>query len=172
MVIGVDPGSYGGICVIDDNNKIVYANKLSNDHDDIIEKIKVVSSMSKTLFLESPISVNTNKTICNKLFFLNGFITGVSVSFGIDVTHCHPSHWKKYMKLSANKDLSIKKAIEIFGNFKEMAYSIGSTKDGIAEAALIAYYGKNINTFYPDSNKLIKPKKQGKARNYQTTIQF
>lgn len=156
-VIGIDPGKHGGIVVIDDDNKIIYAKDFSSSHEIIAERLIYVSKYSLNIFLESAISMKTNIKITNQLFFINGYITGFAESLLFEVIHCNPCHWKKVMKVTSDKQTSINLALSLFPNFEEVMYAHGSYKDGIAEAALIAYYGKNLNHIFPETEQ--KPKK-------------
>lgn len=174
-VIGIDPGAKGAICLVNENNKVLYLNDMSNNLElislrlnDIIECIdkNIIDIKNVSVFLESAISANTNRKINNHLFFMNGFITGISFSHNLEIIHTHPSHWKKIMGVSSDKDTSIRKAVELFPDVKDkIIYAHGSYKDGLSESLLIAYYGLHLNKYYPEMSQI--QKKQNKRVNQE-----
>ena len=69
-----------------------------------------------------------------------GIFEGIGAALDIDVITVRPQVWKKHFNLSKNKQESIDLALHIYPQLKE--YIKKSSDDGIAEAALIAEYGR------------------------------
>jgi len=159
-VVGIDPGSKGGFAVINkETHKVKYIKEFSNDKEIIIKFLKEAREFADIVYLEKAISVSTNRTICNNLFFINGFITGVAECLGYEVLRFHPSHWKNIMKTCSDKEVSINLAIKLFPEAKEeIEYAHGSYKDGLGEALLIAYYGIVYSMYYPETDQIKKDK--------------
>jgi len=161
-IIGIDPGKKGGISLVTEDNAVLYINDFSNDHELIRNRLLDIIKMFpfveiESVFLEAPISVGTNRTINNYLFFINGFITGVAESIGLKVIRTNPMHWKKVMGVTSDKSTSIQKSLELFPTVAdEVNYAHGSYKDGLAESLLIAYYGLHLNKFYPETSQIKK----------------
>ena len=164
IIVGIDPGKRGGICAIDENNRILLLKDISSDYELILYRFSQINDeigydKIDSIFLESAISVQTNRTINNQLFFMNGFITGVAYALGINVVLTQPGHWKKVIGVTSDKSTSIEKAIHLFPSaIEEITFAHGSYKDGISEALLIAYYGMHLNKFYPEGSQM----KEGK----------
>lgn len=72
-----------------------------------------------------------------------GFIEGVLSSFGIQQFLVPPQTWKKFYRLHSDKKLSIKRCRELYPDVC-LLRTPRCTKesDGMAEALLIASYGK------------------------------
>lgn len=174
-IIGIDPGAKGGIALVTDNNEILFLENISNDKSDIHRKISdILLGFSyvaiRSAFLESAISMHTNRAVNNNLFFINGYITGILESFGIKVVHTMPAHWKKVMSVTSNKQTSLDKAEELFPTIKQELRAERKTyRDGLAEALLIAYYGLHLNQYYPEKSQI--PAKR-KERNKQREIKL
>lgn len=173
-VIGIDPGKKGGICLVTEDNAVLYINDFSSDHEIIRNRISEILKCYpfveiKTVFLEAPISMMTNRKINDSLFFINGYITGVCETMGLEVIRTNPMHWKKVMGVTSDKSTSIRKSKELFPNIaEEISYARGSYQDGLAEALLIAYYGLHLNKYYPETSQL---KKKSKSKSNKTNKQ-
>ena len=71
-----------------------------------------------------------------------GGIRGLVTSFKIPVTPVPPNTWKKAVGASADKKQCVARACEIFPRYADLFYGPkGGIKDGLAEAALIAFFG-------------------------------
>ena len=154
LIASIEPGRNGGICVTDKNSIIHYLSKLSANKKIIKECLKEVRGLTNILFLESAISMQTNRTTCNNLFFLNGYITGYANGIGMQVVSCSPRHWKNCMHLSKNKDESIIRAMELFNIEKELLSYPKYSRDGLAEALLLGYYAFHYFPFYPEKDQI------------------
>ncbi len=154
-VVAIDPGKNGGICVVSDKLRILYLEQWNSEPEEIQRQLKLVRDFTDLLFLESAISMTTNRTVCNKLFYQNGYIVGYAEALGFRVVSCSPRHWKNVMQLTSDKQLSISKAKEIYSN-ADKYFSKFPKKglDGIAEALLLAYYGYSYFMHYPEDGNI------------------
>jgi len=170
--IGIDPGKYGGIAILDINGKIIHLDVITNElvsaRNTISNALSKIGNCSDAkVFLESSISVGINAKVEGDLHFLNGFLYGCihAINPLIEVIRSNPSHWKKVMHLSSDKQISINLAIKLYPEITKDVFFLHH-KDGVAEAILLAHYGKELNKFYPESSQLKKIKQKVK----QSTI--
>ena len=73
---------------------------------------------------------------------VTGIVVGMIAAHYIPVYYVKPSVWKFQMKLTSSKGLSVNKARTLWPDNADL---FTRTKDGRAEAALIAYFGKRFN---------------------------
>jgi len=71
-----------------------------------------------------------------------GVIKGIVGTLSLSVTFVRPQMWKKALGLTADKGQARQRATELFPNNAESFKRVKD--DGRAEAALIAYYGKQV----------------------------
>ncbi len=73
-----------------------------------------------------------------------GGLQAMAASMSIDVTKVTPRTWKKYFGLGPDKKDAVAHAVSLFPEYEELFYGPrGGLRDGIAEAALIAFYGRH-----------------------------
>lgn len=68
-----------------------------------------------------------------------GVVHGIMAGFSIPVTATSPGVWKSLLNLSSDKNLSRKRASELFPLYADTFEKV--TADGLAEAALLAWLG-------------------------------
>ena len=74
--------------------------------------------------------------------FVAGGIRGLLAGFKIPLTYVPPGTWKKAVGASSDKRQCVARACEIFPKHADLFHGPqGGIKDGLAEAALIAWYG-------------------------------
>lgn len=144
IYIGIDPGQTGGIAIIDDLNKNSVAYPYSS--------IKLIEICKKFQDNKNRIRIYVEKVhamphqgVTSMFNFGMGYgkILGILEAFEFKYNLVTPQSWKKYVGVTANKQTSISKAQYLFPEV-----SLLPTKrcrvpnDGMAEALLIAYYGK------------------------------
>jgi hypothetical protein len=77
-----------------------------------------------------------------KFGYVAGGMRGIIASHKIPVKLVPPNIWKMSMQVSADKQQCVDKACELFPEYAGQFYGPkGGLKDGVAEAALIAWYG-------------------------------
>lgn len=142
IYMGIDPGKNGAIAIIDNdkveilpysNINIVTAGNYCNDHGGcacIIEKVHAMPGQG----VSSMFSFGQNY----------GYITGVLNALNIYPLEVTPQKWKKYYGLHTDKQASIETAQNLFKGVNLYKTPRCKNKhDGMAEALLIANYGKN-----------------------------
>ena len=140
MIIGIDPGLKGAFCFLYPRKPpVVIAMPLMpnsgrrNLHD-LDEQMSIIKFSGASLVAIEDV------TRPAKLTRHQGFLIGVAKCAGIDVVHIRPQIWKKHYGIGPDKSESIAKALELMP-------SLGDTiklksHDGLAEAALIAWFAK------------------------------
>lgn len=151
MICGIDPGLNGGIAFI--SKKDVYAVRIP------LYKIKIGGKVRSFLDLPNILDlIDEHKTdriyiekqqampsqgvsSTFKTGFNYGIYIGSFVALGYDYIEVTPRQWKKDLEVPADKELSMQRASELMpeasGQWPFKAY------DGVAEAAMIAYWGLN-----------------------------
>lgn len=159
IYIGIDPGQKGGIAII----KEIIRNPMEDD----IQKIELLETplndkeidvMSIAMFLRMHITEN-EKAFCiiekaqpmpkqgvTSVFNYGegyGELKSMLKFLKIPFQEVRPQVWKKEFNLNTDKKRSASTCINLFPNIKEQLYTPrGRLKDGIAEALLLAEYGK------------------------------
>lgn len=151
MIVGIDPGIKGGIAALKDNGELLIAQPLSTPYE-IADQISFIKAI--------PVDEASFRTWVEEPFIKPGTasqstFTGL-VNYGILLKsieiYCRnfhtvkPNVWKSSFKLSKDKQKSMDLCLMLYPESKEYIYGPeGGMKDGIAEAILIAYYGKLWN---------------------------
>lgn len=153
MIIGVDPGITGAICLLDGPDiitlvdmparKIVVGKKNRNTID-LIELEKIVRKLeAPTAYVEKVQSFPQNGGVANFNFGMAyGQILGALAMLGCRIEYVTPQKWKKALGVTSDKQTSINAFHQIFTDCEDLVYL--KKHDGRAEAALIAYYGQRI----------------------------
>lgn len=144
IYIGIDPGQTGGIAIIDDLNKNSVAYPYSS-----IKLIEICKQFQDNknrikIYVEK-VHAMPHQGVTSMFNFGMGYgkILGILEAFEFKYNLVTPQSWKKYVGVTADKQTSIRKAQYLFPEV-----SLLPTKrcrvpnDGMAEALLIAYYGK------------------------------
>lgn len=151
MICGIDPGLSGGIAFIDTDEYSLNANrapvlkiKKGTQNKRYIDAWKIM-----TLFTEfDPEHVYIEKQQAMpkqgvSSTFVTGFgygvYLGMFIALGIPYTEVNVREWKRDFGLSSDKDESRKRASELMPRGKQFWQQ--KNEDGVAEAALIAYWG-------------------------------
>jgi len=148
-VLGIDPGLYGAIATW--NGRILHVAdvpivpaKSRGNEINLPALVDIIDKFSEPPFLVAFIErsgVRPQEGIASA--HKNGLVSGILL--GCVATHCRnivrptPTKWKKAMGLTADKNYSRTKAIEIFPSFHHRFRL--KKHHGRAEAALLAYYG-------------------------------
>ena len=163
VYIGIDPGARGGIAVIRNNGKAeTYAFTKADDNIhitlDLPEDIDTTVTLEE--FLEFCTGYGEKKCYIERVHSMPhdshtrafafgenyGFIRGMLRAKGIVYEAVTPQKWKKFFGLSADKCESIRKAKELFPDVNlKRTPRCKVDHDGMAEALLIAEYGRMQN---------------------------
>ena len=143
MIIGIDPGAKGGEALI--TSRLVYA-AWPYSADTLITHLK--GNPEAICYIEKVHAMPGQGVTSMFNFGRNyGEILGILKAFNIKVIEVPPQRWKKEFDLiGKDKKASIDKAKELFpeANLKRTP-RCRTDSDGIAEALLIAEYGRRQN---------------------------
>jgi crossover junction endodeoxyribonuclease RuvC len=156
LIIGVDPGFSGAIAVYSPSQKSIIAvtdmpttSKSAQSKPQIVlselqEFIAPYALYSRLAIIEDVGAMPGQGVVSMFRFgFATGIMHGMLGSFGIPITTVKPSIWKPSLGLQREKHHAIEKAKQLF---PKSANQFTRTKDGRAEAALLAYFGTRIPT--------------------------
>ena len=153
-ILGIDPGLSGGIALIDttdrDNQSIqairtpIYSFKKGNKNKRFLDMLSIINYMIEFepdhAFIEKQQPYpkqGLSSTFMTGLGY--GIYLGLLVSQGVSYTEVAPTKWKKTLGISADKDEARKRASELMPSASDL-WKL-KCEDGVAEAALLAYYG-------------------------------
>lgn len=140
---GIDPGAKGSICVIDESNKIMYLNTMSENN--LIMCFSVFKDKDIIVCVEK-VGAMPGQGVTGMFNFGKGagFIEGVLSAYAIPYQLVPPQTWKKEFGLiHKDKSDSIRVCKQLFP-----AADLLPTKrcrkesDGLAESLLLACYAK------------------------------
>ena len=149
-IMGIDPGKYGGIVLLHDDDFEVDATAFQMPYDHSVKQAKgsayYKDEMADILIEFNPdVVVIEHVTRPNSLVRCMALFEGIAAARDIECVKVTPLKWKKYFKLSRDKQESIDLALRIYPQLQEFIDEAGKDKDGIAEAALIAEYHRVAN---------------------------
>ncbi len=149
-ICGVDPGLSGGIALLDpqtdkliaviDMPQIKRGSRSDLDLHSLAPFIAAHAAIIKYAVIED-VGAMPGQGVTGMFTFgkVTGIVVGMLAAHFIPIYYVKPSVWKNVMGLSKDKKASIKKANELYRD-----ESFGKTDDGMAEAALIAHFGKRF----------------------------
>lgn len=149
IYIGIDPGALGGLSAIDENNKIIFAVKMSREnlvnyikyiHNDIIERNDAVIACVEKVGAMPGQGVTSMFSFGKSA----GFIEGVLESFAIPYQLVPPNTWKKSFSLiNKDKKASIETCKQLFPGVNLLPTErCRKESDGIAESLIMALFAK------------------------------
>lgn len=168
MILGVDPGLTGALALYDPaQNRIVRSfnvpvltierNKKARRNLDVHSLVNLVKDILKvspsvTAWIED-VGANPKdgKVGCFTFGWTTGSLYTTLVALGIPVSKVPPVVWKKKLGCTADKDMTLLRASQLMPASVPSWTPVRNERDkedckGIAEAALIAYYGaKNLS---------------------------
>ena len=141
IYVGIDPGLAGGIGIIGSEvNAYAYS---SQKLIEILKKLKEENE-SVEVFVEEVHSM-PQQGVKSMFTFGKGFGTILGILEALDFKYelIKPQTWKAQMHVTSDKKTSIEKAQKLFPNVSLLPTPrCRVPADGLAEALLIAYYGK------------------------------
>jgi len=158
VILGIDPGNYGGFAIIkNDAECSVFAMPKQWEQEQMLNYFKEANTIFPSLKViierpiikphfisklcprcKAPIKTSVLQQGIMTSLINYGILIGVIKTLGIAFEEVESAKWKKYFKLNKDKKTSVKLAKELFPS---LISDIGSN-DGIAEALLIAEYGR------------------------------
>ena len=143
-IIGVDPGKKGGYAIIEDDHYEVFP----WDDDTFVNRLQMIESPAYA-FVEK-VGAMPGQGVTSMFHFGKsaGYIEGVLSAFKIKYDLIPPQRWKKAFELHSDKQESINKCIQLFPKANLLPTSrCKKPSDGMAEALLIAEYGRKFVSF-------------------------
>lgn len=164
IYVGIDPGLSGGIGVVGaepiaypytSKNLITLLKKLRYDNQSVKVYVEEVHSMPQ-------------QGVKSMFTFGKGFgtILGILEALEFKYELVKPQTWKTHVGVTADKRTSVKRAQELFPDVSLLPTPrCRVPADGMAEALLIAYYGKEVSqSFYTPNNS--KSRRVSKYENW------
>lgn len=155
IICGIDPGITGGISFIQDNNSVI-AERVPICSFNIGKKKKTFLDLAKIInrieaYKPSVIFIEKQQAMPNqgvsstfKTGFNYGLYIGTFASQGYSYLEVFPRKWKSDLQVSADKNQARQRASELMPMAKE-SWRL-KCEDGVAESAMIAYWGINYST--------------------------
>ena len=146
IYIGIDPGKNGGIGILKvRNNQLVSASAYVFDETMLINMLFELRCGSDVICNLEHVHAMPKQGVSSTFNFgMNfGFIQGVLKAYGIPYELVTPQKWKKEFSCTSDKNTSIEVCKRLFPNVNLKATErCKKDHDGIAEALLIAEYGR------------------------------
>ena len=141
IYIGIDPGKNGGIAIIDSDGVIAFP---FSEERLLIELDGMAQEYECICYLEHVHAMPKQGVSSTFNFGMNfGFIQGVLKAYGIPYELVTPQKWKKEFSCTSDKNTSIEVCKRLFPGINLKATDrCKKDHDGIAEALLIAEYGR------------------------------
>ena len=141
IYIGVDPGKNGGIAIIDSDGVIAFP---FSEERLLIELDGIAQEYECICYLEHVHAMPKQGVSSTFNFGMNfGFIQGVLKAYEIPYELVTPQKWKKEFSCTSDKNTSIEVCKRLFPNVNLKATDrCKKDHDGLAEALLIAEYGR------------------------------
>ena len=145
IYIGIDPGKNGGIAKI--NTDTGFVKTVTFSEESLISELEGYFMFDKSplrCVLEKVNAMPGQGVVSMFNFGQNyGFIQGVLKAYGIPYELVTPQKWKKEFSCTSDKNTSIEVCKRLFPNVNLKATErCKKDHDGIAEALLIAEYGR------------------------------
>lgn len=145
VIIGIDPGSLGAICILENNRPQFYKLPYFDGCLDVYELSNILASARPhRIIIEKPFIMpgNRNKGLTSQLTNYGALWATCKLSIHGELVEVMPRVWKKALQLGNDKDDSIKKAKEINPNI-DLKLTKRSKVDNhnAAEAFLLAHWG-------------------------------
>lgn len=151
MIIGIDPGLDGGIAILE-GPKALTVHDIPTLKERTRGREVDWAALSRLYmqydifeiehaFIEQVHSMPKQGVASSfKFGYVAGGLRGLVAAWGIPTTMVTPQRWKKGLKLARTKDAAVARASELWPKVNFHGPK-GGLRDGVAEAALIAYYG-------------------------------
>lgn len=146
--LGIDPGKYGAIVCVDGKNVDILSCPKDNEIVYFLDKYKKDSFLTIEKQQSMPRDSNQSAFTVGRGY---GFYEGVITTLCIESLSVSPQKWLKVFNLDSDKLKSIIKVAYMFPDVAETYFHknrngfYNKDIDGIAQAILIALYGKIFN---------------------------
>ena len=138
MILGVDPGRYGGIAMLGNTAVSLYPMPATDGHTYNISAIaKILGMQFPDLLVIERVTRPASLVRCMAIF------EGMGWAMGYRVETVRPQEWKKHFGLGPNKQASLDLARERFPHLAHEFKRV-TRDDGKAEALLLALFAKEV----------------------------
>jgi hypothetical protein len=146
MIIGIDPGANGGVAFIHNEGELYKAFPMPEKKNLAMVISNVILEREETFYCcieKSFPSHNQGITsIFNHGYNYGWYVSTLSI-LNIETIEVLPQVWKSAFKLSKDKQKSMDLCLKLWPESKDLIYGKkGGMLDGVAEALLIAEYGR------------------------------
>lgn len=146
MLLGVDPGLKGGIAFIDTisgqygaypmpvttRQKYTLLHDLKETYGNITAYCEQVQVMGRAFGAKAALSYGQGY----------GELIGILTALGASIHEVRPSVWKRKLNISADKESAILLCERLYPDVELVPKGCRRAQDGLAEAMLIAHYGR------------------------------
>lgn len=148
--IGCDPGLKGGLALITGDGAAIEYDRMPGEPKGIYNFISdalIAADGKATIILEAGGggggTVGAFAAKSAGLYL--GYFRMIGAAFSIPVVEVHPARWKVKMGVKSDKNTSIRMAEQLFPTVNLLFPRCTVKADGVAEALLIAEYGRRNN---------------------------
>ena len=142
--IGIDPGMKGGVAILNDKGLEEYF-PMPDTRKQLCDALRRYEEHNVTCVVEK-VGVMPKQGISSSGKFMKGYgeILGVCTALGFKILEPTPQAWKKVMLAGTDKskDASINRCENLFPSANLILPRCRKAHDGIAEAILMAEYGR------------------------------
>lgn len=141
--IGIDIGKNGGIAIICDGERLT-ATAVPYSDQQLLDICRILKNSVVTVEKVGAMPKQGVKSMFNfgREF---GYVLGVLDAFNMQYEVVPPQRWKKHFNVTADKQTSIQKAHELYPKVNlRRTDRCRTDHDGMAEALLIAEYGRHF----------------------------
>ena len=144
-IAGIDPGIYGAVAIIKDDEVTVYDMPVTGEKK-TIDGQEICGILNKHrpshIFIEKAQSMpKQGIASTGRYMYGAGMIEGICIAYSIPYTLVRPQTWRRIIMsdMGKGKDESIRRAKQLYPKYEGLTKKI---HHGRAEAILIAHYGK------------------------------
>lgn len=151
-IVGIDPGLKGAISIVNDDGVEVVVPipivKSSGRGNEVMwqelhrtTKVLISKHLPDAIYIER-VGARPGQGVSSmfKFGYVSGGLYALMVPYMLPITMVTPQAWKRTLKIPASKDGARLRASELFPNEAHLFTRIKD--DGVAEASLIAEYGR------------------------------
>ena len=158
LVLGVDPGFSGALAWYNTvtlrlvavvpmpitTNSSVFTTE-TRPQVDGVGLARLLRESHPTIAVVEQVNASPKMGVVSAFRFGEGFgvLQGVLDTLGVKTVHAFPSAWKSALGLSRDKRESVQMACNLWPEFNN-TFSRGKASGDLAEAALLAYYGRKL----------------------------
>ncbi len=154
IIAGIDPGKTGALVILNpDDSGMVLRVPLIKAPKEMPAFSAWATTWRNTLAFEMPelivvelVSARPNQGVTSMFTFGKsyGFALALAYSCGARIEYVTPAKWKSAMKLNAGADKNASREL-VARTLPKLAHEVTRVKDdGVAEAALLALYGRRF----------------------------